>query len=676
MSGFCDIILLFRRPVMKHCPTCSRTYNDNTLNFCLEDGEWLVDGTPGSSTAILPADYTGESPTRQQSILERPTEISRSPDTLSPVVSDSSNANNRPRLFIVGLLGVIAILAVSLTAYWYLTSTEKPASPISVSRPTQVTTWSGLDLFPSLSGDGRMVAFSSDRTGNFEIYVKQLVNGARDVQVTSDGNQNLQPTISPDGSFIAFHSKKRGGIWIIPSTGGTAKQLSEFGSAPAFSPDGSQIAFQSDPLNDLSSNVRNALPPSVIWTVPAIGGEPKQLTKKGEPAGGHGHPSWSPDGKRLVFDVSDWASARLACLDVESSAVTQLPIADGPVSDPIFSADGNFVYFSANMNSTLQSVRIDGCEIKGEPEDLFDSSGPRIRQMTLDRSGKRIVYTTLETTSNIWRTRLTAPGVAEPEQLTRDAHTRTVYPTFSPDGRRIAFQKFSAGNISHIWLINSDGSNEEQIGSRPSLSTAWARDGSRIWFVSVDESNTSMWYISPENSSEKKAFDFGEEVFIARPSPDGKWIAFQSKRTGTTNVFLRSVESGETKQLTFDEEFAGFPAWSPDGRWLALQLKRGEDSFVAVVSADGGPITQLTTEHGQSWVSDYSANGDEIVFAGQREGLWNLYSVSRTTGKQRKLTNFTKLNTYVRYPVWSPANDQIAFEFAETTGNIWMVEFK
>ena len=653
---------------MKQCPVCNRRYNDTSLNFCLEDGEWLVEGVPDPPTAVLPSEAFGEAPTRQKAALKSTAEFAKPQDTNSTAF--------RGRPIAIGSVGILSLLAVSAAAYLFITSKSEPRSPVSASRPIQVTTWSGLDFFPTLSGDGGRVAFSSDRTGTFEIYVKQLVAGAREVQVTSDGNQNLQPSLSQDGNYIAFHSKKRGGIWVVPSTGGTAKQLSNFGSSPAFSPDGSLIAFQSDPLNDLGSNVRNALPPSTIWSVPVGGGEPKPLTKKGEPSGGHGHPSWSPDGKRIVFDVSDWASARIACYDVGNLSVTPLTVSDGPVSDPIFSADGRYVLFSANMNSTLQRIPVDGCDVGGEPEDMFDSSGGRIRQMAVDRAGKRIAYSTIATASNIWSTKIAGPGAGEPEQLTRSAHTRTVYPTFSPDGRKIAYQKFSTGNISHIWTMNSDGTDETQIGARTGYCPTWSRNGDRIWFISEEGGATSMWYITADGGTEKKILDFTEEAFIARPSPDGRWIAYQSKQTGTSNVFLRSMVDDETKQLTFDEEFAGFPSWSPDGRSLAIQLKRGEDSFVAVMSADGGAVTQLTTEAGQSWVSDWSPDGEEIVFAGQRDGLWNLYSVSRSTAKQRKLTNFSKLSTYVRYPVWSPANDRIAFEYAETTGNIWMVELK
>ncbi|HWW76475.1 MAG TPA: hypothetical protein VNZ44_13845, partial [Pyrinomonadaceae bacterium] len=65
-----------------------------------------------------------------------------------------------------------------------------------------------------------------------------------------------------------------------------------------------------------------------------------------------------------------------------------------------------------------------------------------------------------------------------------------------------------------------------------------------------------------------------------------------------------------------------------------------------------------------------------IAFAGYRDGVWNLYRVSRKTGEQQQLTHFNKTNGYVRYPAWSPIGDRIVFEHAEATGNVWLVELK
>ena len=73
-------------------------------------------------------------------------------------------------------------------------------------KTTQVTTWPGLDFFPTLSPDGGSVAYSSDHNGRFEIYVKQLTPGAREIPITSDGQQNISPAWSPDGRHIAYYS--------------------------------------------------------------------------------------------------------------------------------------------------------------------------------------------------------------------------------------------------------------------------------------------------------------------------------------------------------------------------------------------------------------------------------------------------------------------------------------
>jgi Tol biopolymer transport system component len=90
----------------------------------------------------------------------------------------------------------------------------------------------------------------------------------------------------------------------------------------------------------------------------------------------------------------------------------------------------------------------------------------------------------------------------------------------------------------------------------------------------------------------------------------------------------------------------------------------------------GSEITQLTFDKGQSWAHSFSPDGDKIVFAGFRNGVWNLYWVSQKTKQQKQLTNYTKLNSYVRYPAWSPSGASIAFEYAETTGNIWIADLK
>jgi DNA-binding winged helix-turn-helix (wHTH) protein len=167
-----------------------------------------------------------------------------------PVFSDRRAASKFPIFAAVSLL-----LAAVLTLGGWFALREKSATAAApaVARTAQITRWSGLDHFPAISPDGNALAYSSDRSGNFEIYVKPLAPDARETQLTADGNQNFQPAFSPDGQLVAFHSKKRGGIWIVPAAGGTARQLTTFGTSPAWSPDGRTFAFHSGARTDLGA---------------------------------------------------------------------------------------------------------------------------------------------------------------------------------------------------------------------------------------------------------------------------------------------------------------------------------------------------------------------------------------------------------------------------------------
>lgn len=592
----------------------------------------------------------------------------------------AANAALKNRALWLPLAIGLILLAAGVFAFWFVAGRSKTDETPAINRTSQLTTWSGLEFYPSISPDGNTVAFSSDRSGSFEIYVKQFVAGAREVQITSDGGQNFEPAFSPDGSLLAYYSKMRGGIWVVPATGGKVKQLTEFGSRPAWSPDGSQIVFQSDPLNDLGVGVRNAMPPSTIWIVSSGGGEARQLTQVGNPAGGHGAPSWSPDGKRIVFDTGDLSYSSVWSLTPQGEDLKQLSGNLRVASDAVYAPDGRSIYLIADTNLSLQRIDLSetGDQI-GEPVKIFDVSGSRIRQLSIASKSNRIVYTALSTDSNIWATPIqptaNAPGGGA-IQLTQDANIRVLNPTFSLDGKKIAYQSLINAPTSQIWMMDADGKNQTQLTTGDGWSAWRFLDDNHIAFRANRDNRPAIWSIALDSGKEKRLIDLDEDMVNARISPDGRQVAFNSKRSGTINIWKISTEGGDPVQLTFDKELIGFPAWSPDGRLLAFQMKRGEDTHVAIMPSGVGEIKQLTFDKGQSWVYDWSPDGDKIVFAGQREGIWNVYWVSRSSGQQKQLTNFTKLNSYVRYPAWSPLNDKIVYEYAETTGNIWMIELK
>jgi Tol biopolymer transport system component len=85
-------------------------------------------------------------------------------------------------------------------------------------------------------------------------------------------------------------------------------------------------------------------------------------------------------------------------------------------------------------------------------------------------------------------------------------------------------------------------------------------------------------------------------------------------------------------------------------------------------------VTPLTSDPGQAWPYSWSPDGTWIVYAGQRDGVWNVWAVNSRTREQRRLTNHDSPDAYVRTPAVSPRGDLVVYEYAQTMGNVWMVE--
>jgi Tol biopolymer transport system component len=169
-------------------------------------------------------------------------------------------------------------------------------------RTTQITFSPGLDGFPSLSPDAKSVVYSSDQNGSFEIYIKQLTPGGGELQLTKDGQENLQPSWSPDGQRIAYFKKSRRHLGYL-CTRWSSKATDGRGARPVWSPDGSTIAYQSGEMGEVF--VSRTLPPSTIWIIPSQGGQPRQVTKAGNPAVAmplhRGHQT-----ETIAFETSDF----------------------------------------------------------------------------------------------------------------------------------------------------------------------------------------------------------------------------------------------------------------------------------------------------------------------------------------------------------------------------------
>src|SRR5262249_12853192 len=140
-----------------------------------------------------------------------------------------------------------------------------PDAPM-VQHAARVAHESGFSEWPTWSPDGRLFAFSSNRSGDFEIYVRR-VEGGQEVNVTNNPMDDVQPMFSPDGTSIAFVSTRSsrtglikigsllgsntrtvgGDIWITSALGGQARRLAENGNFPVWEPNGRFVIYVTGP---------------------------------------------------------------------------------------------------------------------------------------------------------------------------------------------------------------------------------------------------------------------------------------------------------------------------------------------------------------------------------------------------------------------------------------------
>lgn len=569
------------------------------------------------------------------------------------------------------------------------------ASPSEVRWPVQLTTNAGLDLQPALSPLGDAMAYVSDRSGAFEIYVRAVGGTAIDTPLTNDGSQNVQPVWSPDGSSIAYHSYRRGGIWVIPARGGVPRQIATVGSNPSWSPDGSRVAFQSDEHADVTPRAWGAQSGSTIWTVKADGRDLREETRGGQPTGGHAAPAWSSDGRYLTFTVFEGGAGNGIWLRDLKQQTTKLLESGGGLFETVFAPDNTALYIAGGEAAIVRlPFDAESGTASGRREVIPVPGVPGVRGLTIAANGTRIAFAGPTLSSQIWGQPVRSDGTAKgpPYALTGDTSRRNSLPAVSPDGSRVAYMSTRSGQSSNVWITGTDGSGAIQItaneggGNEPS----WFPDGKRVAYIAKKDNRSALWAVDITTRREELLFDFSRPRAVAFGSsrlpgqlaelaltPSLKRAAFSMlPPPGRRVLYVTDIASFAPRALTDGTVSVGYPAWSPDERQIAVEIKDGSSTQAAVVDAETGAIRWLTRERGQTWVRSWSPDGTRVVVAALRDGVWDLRWIDAATRAQQVITPAGPPHVYYRYPEWSPRGDLVVFERGELKGNIWIMKIR
>ena len=444
-------------------------------------------------------------------------------------------------------------------------------------RAVPFTSFPGREITPSFSPDGNQIAFAwnGEKEDNWDIYVK-VIGTESVLRLTTNPAADRAPAWSPDGRYIAFYRSTESGdeIYLVPALGGPEQRLYSprrawvWGYRPpnlSWSPDGKYLA--------LADSLPGQEKRPAIFLLSIATREARAVTSPpGSTVTWDSSPAFAPDGRTLAFVRGSTSQPERICLAAVTGGEPRCLTPEANILGLTWTPDGAHLVYSSDRAGPpgLWKLPASG----GEPEQLAVGRDYALRP-TLSRDGRRLAYVHVSADANIWRFEISRlPGRSKPP-------TRLIASTwgdgeqqFSPDGKRIVFSSSRSGTSTpEIWLCDSDGSNAVQLtnfGGPVPGTPRWSPDGRQIAFdfftAPAPAGPLEIYVVNADGGPPRRLTSEKSSGAVPSWSRDGRWIYFVSDRTGTWQVWKMSADGGKAVQVTKGGGFAAFE--SLDGKML------------------------------------------------------------------------------------------------------------
>lgn len=461
------------------------------------------------------------------------------------------------------------------------------------------------------------VAFTYAR----DIWLSEL-DGSDVVRITSTPAIESNPALSPDGSKIAFTSNRSGtfAVYVVSSKGGTPQRLTWHPASAAvlgWSRDGSQIYYASS--RDFAPNPSNR-----IWMVPAEGGNSTLLTQqRGFNA------SFSPDESQVVLEPvsrwdSEWRNYRggqntpLVILDLASQEEILIPNEHTTDIFPVW-IDG-MIYFLSDRDGVMNIWAYEVASAQLTQVTTFSGSDIKWlsggRKLAFERDG--YLFTMDPASKEITQLSITIIGdFPWAETKWEDIGNSASSASLSPSGKRIVVE--ARGDIFTVPVEHGDARNLTQTSGTADRRPLWSPNGDKIaWFSDEGHQPYRLMLADQDGISAPEEIAIGESKLAWEPtwSPDGEHIAFvdDDVRVRVLNIESKEIRTIGLGGINIERGDMGL-TWSPDSKWLAY-AKTGANNFrqIMIWSAAENQTTALTNAFANASSPAWDQDGKHFYF--------------------------------------------------------------
>ena len=563
-------------------------------------------------------------------------------------ISGTVTARVKKTLLVAIVLGLIVVSGLGFLLY-KLFNQPKQFGPTRMTALTTGGKVSGEDINGqvSISPDGKYVVLAAnDAKQQASLWIRQVSTSSLVRIVAPDDGVYLATTFSPDGELIYYVATLEKNnlvptLYRIPVLGGTpAKVLDRVFSAIGFSPDGTQFSFVRKNREDMVLMVANT----------DGSGEPRTIAVRRQPDGfSTAGPSWSPDGKRIACGIVNGSGSGY-------SAVVAVPLEGGepqPIGSEKWATVGRVIWLTDD-SGLIMTAQPELSSIGTQIWFLPYPSG-EVRRITNDLNGYGEVSLGLTSdsgtiatiqqinSSSIWITAQSGKA-----QNSNEGQARQVLKTnlpesvaWSPDGKIVYASR--TGENWDIWLANRDGSESKQlttdayIDQQPTVSP----DGRYVVFQSNRSGSRNLWRVDSDGSNAKQLTNgnYVDESPVC--TTDGHSVIFASTRSGTTAIWKVGIDGGTPVQLI--NRASQYPAISPDGKLISYFYSDANNlPRLGIIPFEGGEqiktidLPRTVQPFAFAWMPD----GRSIAYLDTASGILNVWSQPIDGGTPKQQTNF------------------------------------